>query len=335
MKPQELDLPVLPNIDATGRPYDDQAGSTRMAVLDKTSAEVHLCDLNDLVKYLEPGDLVVVNSSRVARSQFSGKIHSADAVVNLRGFIDGCTWAATVESQIAVKPGDRIRVEDVDIEVVRAAPADKSPLWVIRFHCEESEMDRLLEATHPDIGAERARPSSCSRSVALPTASALLCTDLLAELRQQGVHMAEIILHAGLPTFEKCVIDEETVDLHRVPGERYSISVEAAEEINRAVAAGRRVVAVGTTVLRAVETAALGGMPLTPCSAWTTLAIYPGFHFRVCNSLMTGFHPSRSSHLALAVAFTGRDLLFRGYTEAVQAGYRFAPDREITLTLGW
>ncbi|WP_162467190.1 S-adenosylmethionine:tRNA ribosyltransferase-isomerase [Streptomyces cavernae] len=335
MKPDELDFPMPPEIDCGGPAYEENFGVPRMATFEKASGEVRLGHVDDLLKHLDPGDLVVLNNSRVARTGFHGTIRSAEAVIELRGFIDGCDWAATVDSRVTVEPGDRIAADAVDFEIVRAAPGGTGPLWIIRFLCEESLMDAFLEAGHTngDTRTEQGQAASRLRSVALPTASSILSRALLDELGKHGIRTAEVTLHAGLPSFEKNIIDEERIDLHRVPGERYSISAEAAEKINGALASGRRIVAVGTTVLRAVESAALSGLPLTARSEWTELAIYPGFTFRVCNGLMTGFHPSRSSHLALSAAFTGRDLLFRGYDEAVRSGYRFSPGHEITLTL--
>jgi S-adenosylmethionine:tRNA ribosyltransferase-isomerase len=334
MKPDDLDLPMPARFDGAEPIHGEDECDARMAVFEKATGHVHLGELPELVKFLEPGDLLVFNNSRVARSRFFGKIRSAHVLVQLRGFIDGSEWAATVDAVCQVRPGNRIVADGLEIDVLRSAPSGgTSPLWIIRFRCDESAMDRFLDCT-PAIGTAPSQKTSPSRSVSLPTAGSVFSPTLLDDLRDNGTNVAAVTLHTGLPGFEKSIIDEESVDEHRVPGERYSISAEAACQINEAVAAGRRVVAVGTTVLRAIETAALRGLPLAPRSEWTELGIYPGFASRVCDSLMTGFHPARSSHLALAMAFTGRDLLYRGYAAAVQAGYRFSYRNEITLTLG-
>jgi S-adenosylmethionine:tRNA ribosyltransferase-isomerase len=159
--------------------------------------------------------------------------------------------------------------------------------------------------------------------VAAPTAGLHFTEEIFERLRQRGIEMAEITLHVGLGTFQP--VHGELVEDHKLHRERYCISPQAAEQINAALAAGRRVVAVGTTTVRTLEYAAwlAGGRRVHAGSGEADVFIYPGYQFRVVGALLTNFHLPKSTLLMLVCAFAGREKMLAAYQHAVEQRYRF------------
>jgi S-adenosylmethionine:tRNA ribosyltransferase-isomerase len=158
-------------------------------------------------------------------------------------------------------------------------------------------------------------------SVAAPTAGLHFTPEILGRIRERGIEIAEITLHVGLGTFQP--VRAERVEDHKMHSEWFSISKDSAERINRALDAGRRVVAVGTTTVRTLEFAARETGRLRPGSGEADLFIYPGFRFRVVDALLTNFHLPKSTLLMLVSAFAGRELVLKAYEHAVRERYRF------------
>jgi len=181
--------------------------------------------------------------------------------------------------------------------------------------------------TREDDSEDRARYqtvyASAQGSVAAPTAGLHFTPEILARLHERGIETAEITLHVGLGTFQPVRV--ERVEDHKLHGEKYAISVEAAEKINVALAAGRRVVAVGTTTVRTLEYAALlsGAKRVKAGSGEANLFIYPGFRFRVVGAMLTNFHLPESTLLMLVCAFGGQENVLKAYRRAVEQEYRF------------
>ena len=245
-------------------------GESRLLVLDRTGPERH-ARVRDLPRLLRPGDLLVLNDTRVIPARLYGK--SAG---------DG-----KMEILLIEKVGER-------------------------------EWDALVKP------GRRARPGA----VAAPTAGLHFTEELLREIEAAGTEIARVTLHVGIGTFKP--VSAERIEEHRMERERYEIGEETAEAIRRARAAGRRIVAVGTTVVRTLEGAALaGGGEVRAGSGATDLFIYPdspdspGFQFQVVDVLLTNFHLPRSTLLMLVSAFAGRERVLSAYEEAVREGYRF------------
>ncbi len=297
----------------------------------------------DLVEYLEPGDLLVMNESRVIPARLHArKIPSGGRVeILLLTRHDAQTWEALVGGRRA-RAGARLRLETppgvpaihpLEAEILSETPAGAR---IIRF---SAPVDELLDALgevplppyiHTPLADRERYQTVYARtrgSVAAPTAGLHFTPELFERLRKQGVELALVTLHIGLDTFRP--VQEEMVEEHAIHREWCRLDEAAAAAITQARARGGRVVAVGTTSVRVLETAAqqaqeqAASEPVLPFSGWTNLFIYPGYRFRLVDALVTNFHLPRSTLLMLVSAFAGRELIRRAYKEAVRERYRF------------
>lgn len=300
------------------------------------SDHVHFRDLPD---YLQPGDLLVANESRVLPARLYGRKRTGGRVeVLLLRRLDECRWQALMG-------GERIRA---GLEVELGGPAGRAgqdrPLAALRAVVEEVRADgtRVLAFAEPPNGhlealgvmplppylhepladPERYQTvyARVAGSVAAPTAGLHFTPELIACLQGQGVRFAFVLLHIGLDTFRPVEVEE--VEHHPMHAEWCQVPAEVAEAVQETRAAGRRVVAVGTTAARALETAAQGDT-VGPWEGWTRLFIYPGYRFRAVDALVTNFHLPRSTLLMLVSAFAGRERILAAYAEAMACGYRF------------
>jgi S-adenosylmethionine:tRNA ribosyltransferase-isomerase len=240
-------------------------------------------------------------------------------------------WRALVRPGRRCRPGAHLRVGGVRLRVVASDP--DGTRVIAR---EQGTIPALLEAHGmpplPPYIARHAKPApedweryqtvyaSAPGSVAAPTAGLHFTPALLEVLRGAGVEVHAVTLHVGLATFRPVTAD--TVEAHRIPPERASVPAATADAVVRARAEGRRVVAVGTTTVRTLESAAAGGS-VRPLDGAASLTILPGHRFAVVDALLTNFHLPRSSLLLLVAAFAGRESVLRAYRHAVTAGYRF------------
>lgn len=309
-----------------------------------TLAHRHFREIGD---YLGEGDLLVLNETRVIPARLVGrKIPSGGKVeLLLLNRRDVTTWEALVGGK-KVRPGTRLVFEEngkrgtenllrVEAEVVAETETGGR---LVRFARPlEPDLERLgMVPLPPYIHEPLADPeryqtvyARVKGSAAAPTAGLHFTPDLLLELREKGVRFAFLTLHIGLDTFRP--VTEDEVEAHHIHTEICHLPAETAREVNQAHLEGRRVIAVGTTVVRALETAARlceerESCPLSRVVAFegpTDLFIYPGYCFRVVDAMITNFHLPRSTLLMLVSAFAGRDLVLRAYQEAVQARYRF------------
>jgi len=333
--------------------------ASRMMVLDRRTGTIEHRHFRDILDYLQPGDVLVCNESRVIPARLYGrKVPSGGRVELLLIARRGENlWEALVRGRkirvgTMVEIGDRGRgIRDkefapvpysllpITAEVVGQAEAGSR---LIRF-------DRPIEWLLDDLGVTPLPPyiheplSDAERyqtiyarvrgSVAAPTAGLHFTPGLIEEMQQKGVGFAFVILHIGLDTFRP--IKEEEVEDHHIHTEYCEITPEVTRQLNRARAEGRRIVAVGTTSVRVLETAAqtgkqqadapvsLSARSLAPYSGWTDLFIYPGCQFRAVDVLLTNFHLPRSTLLLLVAAFAGKDAMDRAYQEAIRKEYRF------------
>jgi S-adenosylmethionine:tRNA ribosyltransferase-isomerase len=325
------DYPLPPALVAQ-EPLAERDAS-RLLVLDRDTGAVDHRRFADLPRLLRPGDLLVTNRSRVLPARLLGRREGGGAaeILLVRRLPDG-TWAAMVRpgrrlragAVVDVAPGFRVRVEGA-----------AAPLRAVRLLLDGLDEEEALERHghvplppyihRPDRPADRDRYQTVfareSGSVAAPTAGLHFTPALLRRIQESGVERAEIVLHVGPGTFRPVEVDD--VRDHRVDPERYTIPDQAAAAIERARREGRRVVAVGTTTTRALESAVDAGGRVCPGDGETGLVIVPGFRFRVAGALVTNFHLPRSSLLLLVSAFAGRERVLAAYAEAVRERYRF------------
>ena len=324
--------------------------SSRLMVVDRRTGKIahrHFCELPD---FLQPGDLLVHNESRVIPARLfackptGGKVE----ILLLRQRADD-TWETLVKGKRA-RAGLRLTLLD---------GLDGQPIGAEAKVVEEGERGaRVLAFDRPALSlaervgvtplppyihtplqnAERYQTiyARVPGSAASATAGLHFTPELLLRLREMEVRSAFVTLHIGLDTFRP--VSEEQVEAHHMHTEHCSLSPEVAKQVNQAKLAGQRVIAVGTTSVRTLETAALAtpGCPWRSVAAFegdTDLFICPGFRFRVVDTLITNFHLPRSTLLMLVAAFTGKELLDRAYAEAIEQRYRFYSFGDAMLVL--
>jgi S-adenosylmethionine:tRNA ribosyltransferase-isomerase len=314
--------------------------ASRLLVLDRATGGLRHHGFRDLPDLLDPGDLLVVNRSRVFPARLLGRRAgggAAEVLLVRAHHDDGELWDALVRPGRRLRPGDVVEVaEDLSIRIeARQGPGDESgPMRTVRLLLRSGDVAVTLERhghvplppyiRRPDAAADRERYQTVyareAGSIAAPTAGLHFTPALLEALRKRGIEQAEIVLHVGPGTFRP--VEVENVADHRVDPEAFLIPPETTEAVARTKARGGRVVAVGTTATRALETAA-DSSASGPGAKETALVIVPGHRFRVVDGLVTNFHLPRSSLLLLVSAFAGRERILAAYAEAVRERYRF------------
>jgi len=307
-------------------------GESRLLVLDREGPDRH-AHVRDLPRLLRPGDLLVLNDTRVIPARLFGRRPGWTGRMELLLVerLSEREWDALVKPGRRAKPGTVIQVdEDLTAEVILKREDGRH---LLRFsEPVEPHLERLGHVPlppyirRPDTEEDRERYQTVyARSpgaVAAPTAGLHFTEGLLAEIGVAGIEIARVTLHVGIGTFKP--VKAERVEDHRMESERYEIGEEAAAAIRQTRERGGRIVAVGTTVVRTLESAAIaGGGEVLAGAGSTGIFITPGFQFQVVNVLLTNFHLPRSTLLMLVSAFAGRERILAAYDEAIREGYRF------------
>ena len=314
--------------------------SARLLVLDRGSGAVSHRTVADLPELLEPGDVLVVNDTRVFPARLLGhRVPSGGAVeCLLLTRLDAERWDALMHPGQKLRVGATVAFEGQGRRLCGEVLARRFHgrrtirLWVEDGSSVEAAIDALGHVPlppyikRPDAAADRERYqtvyASVRGSVAAPTAGLHLTRALLARLQARGVQVARVTLHVGYGTFQPVRVTR--VEEHRVEPEPYNVPAASAAAVNRALDEGRRVVAVGTTTARTLETAFRAGAGRLPAGGGVSdLCLYPGVAFHVVGALLTNFHLPRSSLLLLVSAFAGREPVLAAYDEALRHGYRF------------
>lgn len=285
----------------------------------------------DLLDDVEAGDLLVFNDTRVIPARLIGAKPTGGKVeVFLLTRLDADRW------EVLVKPGKKARIgqEIIFGDELRCTVEDNTDFGgrIVRFDYEgvfEEVLDRLGETPLPPYIKEKLADKERYQTVyarengsaAAPTAGLHFTKEMLAKLEAKGVDLAFVTLHVGLGTFRP--VNVENILEHVMHKEYYSVSAETAEAIRRTREAGGRVIAVGTTAVRTLESAADEDGTITPKTGWTQIFIYPGYRFKVVDALVTNFHLPKSTLLMLVSALSSRQLMLKAYKVAVDAKYRF------------
>lgn len=306
---------------------------SRLMVIRRDGGQLEHRSFRDITEYLRPGDLLVVNETKVLPVRLYGRKTTGGRVevLLLHPVTDG-RWEALVRPGKRLPEGTRIEfgAELSGVIVARTETGGR----VIEFAYEGRFEDILEMIGHvplPPYIKRELPPEERERyqtvyarlpgSAAAPTAGLHFTPELLDRLRAEGVSVAPVLLHIGLDTFRPVKV--ETVSAHKMHSEWYSVSEATARRIKETKEAGGRVIAVGTTVTRCLEASALVGGTVRAGSGSTDLFIYPGYRFRVIDALITNFHLPRSTLLMLVSAFVGRERLLDAYRTAVRERYRF------------
>ncbi len=326
-------------------PLEDRSAS-RLLVLDRETGKWEHSVFKQITNYLKPGDCLVLNNTRVIPARLFGVREETGAAIEilLLKRLDADTWETLVRPGKKARPGTRI-VFGEGLLVGEVLDVLEEGNRQIRFSYDgifEEILDALGQMPLPpyithelkDQNRYQTVYAKVDGSAAAPTAGLHFTPELLAEVREKGVDIAEITLHVGLGTFRP--VKEEEIADHHMHAEYYEIDADAAEKINRAHAGGGRVVCVGTTSCRTIEAAAQrvldaqdpaesadSDWEILPASGWTDIFIYPGYEFKLTDALITNFHLPESTLLMLVSAFAGREHILAAYEEAVREEYRF------------
>lgn len=310
--------------------------ASRMLVLDRRTGTWSDSGFHEFPKHLRENDVVVVNNSRVIPARLSGHRHETGGAVEifLVRELEPLIWEAMVRPSGRLKEGAKVVFGDGKL-VAELLDQPGHELRRVRFHCDGAFEQVLAELGSTPLPPYIKRPAGDSPAdreryqtvysknpgaIAAPTAGLHFTDAVLEEVRARA-SVAEVTLHVGYGTFEPVRVDE--VEQHSVSSEHFAISEATAETINRTRANGGRVIVVGTTTMRALESSAGEDGRLVAGSGEASLTIKPGYRFRVADALLTNFHLPRSSLLVLVSAFAGRELVLRAYAHAVAQRYRF------------
>ncbi len=313
-------------------PLEDRS-SSRLMVLDRETGAVEHHIFRDIMDYLNPGDCLVLNNTKVIPARLYGVKEGtlANIEILLLKRKENDIWETLVKPGKKCRPGTTIVFGDglLTGEILEVMEDGNR---LIQFHYEgifEEILDRFGQMplppyiTHKLLDKNRYQTVYAKHdgSAAAPTAGLHFTPELLAALRKKGVEIAEVTLHVGLGTFRP--VKERDILKHHMHAEYYSIGQQAADVINRTKKAGRRVVAVGTTSTRTLESAADDEGFLSQSSGWTDIFIYPGYRFKVIDALITNFHLPESTLVMLVSALAGREHVLAAYETAVRERYRF------------
>ncbi|MEY8410777.1 tRNA preQ1(34) S-adenosylmethionine ribosyltransferase-isomerase QueA [Lachnospiraceae bacterium 62-26] len=307
--------------------------SSRLLVLDKESGVISHHVFREITDYLSEGDCLVINDTKVLPARLIGSKEGTNAKIEilLLKRRENNIWETLVKPGKKAKPGTRI-IFGGGILTGEVVDVVEEGNRLIQFTYEgifEEILDQLGQMPLPpyithqleDKNRYQTVYAAHTGSAAAPTAGLHFTPQLLEKIEAQGVEIAKVTLHVGLGTFRPVKVDEITD--HHMHSEFYQINEEAAEKINRARENGKRVICVGTTSCRTVESAAGEDGRLRACSGWTEIFIYPGYQFKVLDCLITNFHLPESTLIMLVSALAGREQVLGAYEEAVRERYRF------------
>ena len=313
-------------------PLEDRS-SSRLLVLDKETGKVEHHVFWEIIDYLQEGDCLVINDTKVIPARLIGSKIGTDAKIEvlLLKRKENDVWETLVKPGKKAKVGTRISFGD-GLLVGEVVDIVEEGNRLIHFEYEgifEEIIDQLGQMPLPpyithqleDKNRYQTVYAKHSGSAAAPTAGLHFTPELLKEIEEKGVQIARVTLHVGLGTFRPVKVDN--ILEHHMHSEFYQIDEEAAEKINRAKESGHRVICVGTTSCRTIESAADKNGKLHATNGWTEIFIYPGYEFKVLDCLITNFHLPESTLVMLVSALAGREQVLSAYEEAVKEKYRF------------
>lgn len=313
-------------------PLEDRS-SSRLMVLHKDTGRIEHKIFRDIIDYLNPGDCLVINDTKVIPARLMGIKEDTGAAIEvllLKRNADD-VWECLVKPGKKARTGARI-IFGEGLLVGEIVDVIEDGNRMIKFHYEgifEEILDKLGQMPLPPYITHKLQDKNRYQTVyaknegsaAAPTAGLHFTKELLEKIKEKGVNVVSITLHVGLGTFRPVKVDK--IEEHHMHTETFNISKEAADTINRARAAGGRVIAVGTTSCRTLESAAADDGTIPARSGDTDIFIYPGYKFKAIDCLITNFHLPESTLIMLVSALAGRDNIMNAYETAVKERYRF------------
>ena len=313
-------------------PLEDRSAS-RLLHLSLTDGSIEHRHFRDITEYLRTGDCLVINDTKVIPARLYGHREETGGSVEIlllkRETAD--IWECLVKPGKKARTGSRIVFGDGSLsgEIIEVKDDGNR---LIRFEYEgifEEILDRLGEMPLPPYITHKLKDKTryqtvyarAEGSAAAPTAGLHFTKELLEQVQSMGVSIAHVTLHVGLGTFRPVKVED--IETHQMHSEYYIVEEDQAEIINKARQNGGRIIAVGTTSCRTLESASSEEGILIPKSGWTDIFIYPGYHFKMIDGLITNFHLPESTLMMLVSAFAGKENIFRAYEEAIRLRYRF------------
>lgn len=322
----------LPQEQIAQDPLEDRS-SSRLLVLDKETGEYSHHVFREITEFLKPGDCLVLNNTKVIPARLFGEKEGTQAKIEilLLKRKENDVWETLVKPGKKAKIGTKI-IFGGGLLVGEVVDIVEEGNRLIKFTYEgifEEILDQLGQMPLPPYITHQLKDKNRYQTVyakydgsaAAPTAGLHFTPELLQQVKDMGVDIAEVTLHVGLGTFRPVKVDN-ILD-HHMHSEFYMVTQEAADKINNAKKNGHRVICVGTTSCRTIESAADENGMLRESSGWTEIFIYPGYQFKVLDCLITNFHLPESTLLMLVSALAGREHVLAAYEEAVKEGYRF------------
>ena len=313
-------------------PLEDRSAS-RLLVLDKESGEITHRHFRDITEYLKPGDCLVINDTKVIPARLFGIKEGTGAKIEvlLLKRRENDIWETLVKPGKKARPGTRLEFGDGLLKAEVIGVEDEGNR-LIQFHYDgifEEILDQLGQMPLPPYITHQLKDKNRYQTVyakhdgsaAAPTAGLHFTKELLAQIEDMGVTIAHVTLHVGVGTFRPVKV-ENVLD-HHMHSEFYVVEEEEAEKINKAKAAGGRVICVGTTSGRTLESATGEDGILKAGSGWTDIFIYPGYQFKILDALITNFHLPESTLVMLVSALAGREHVLNAYQKAIEEKYRF------------
>ena len=310
----------------------EKRDESRLMVLDRKEQTIEHKHFKDVIDYLEPGDVLVRNNTKVIPARLYGKKETGAKVeFLLLNNMEKDIW------ECIVRPGNKLHVEAKVIfgdGILKAEVLDTMPGGTrkVKFHYEgifNEILDKIGLMPLPPYIHESLKEKDRYQTVyakyegsaAAPTAGLHFTPELLKKIEEKGIDIANVTLHVGIGTFRP--VKEDTVEAHQMHSEHFYIKEEDCEKINKAKKSGHRVIAVGTTSCRVLETIADDNGYVKPTEGDTQIFIYPGYKFRCLDALITNFHLPQSTLVMLVSALAGKDYIMKAYKEAVEQKYRF------------
>lgn len=314
---------------------------SRLLVLNRENGNILDSSFSRLGEFLLPGDCLVLNDTKVLQARFFARRSTG---AKLEGLLlsesPDKIWEVFLKGLRKVKPGEKIILIDrekadfLEAELIEKSDEGKCRFKILSLESTEAILEKIgfpplppyirrddnLELALADKRRYQTVYAEKSGAVAAPTAGLHFTCELIKELRKKGIKFAKVTLHVGAGTFKP--VTAENIEDHKIHEEHFSIDSENASVINKAKKSGGRIIPVGTTSMRVLETAASNSR-IVPAKGSTKLFITPGYKFKICDALITNFHLPKSSLLALVAAFAGLDKIRTAYNHAVQKRYRF------------
>lgn len=331
MKTDDFDFELPPHLIAQ-TPLEKR-DSSRLLVLDSKTGEIEHKHFTDIIDYLDKGDVLVVNDTKVIPARLYGIKEETNAVIEILMLKEGKdnVWECLAKPAKRVKVGTIVTFGEGELKAECIEEREEGiRIFKLLFDGILYEiLDRLGEMPLPPYIHEKLEDqdryqtvyAKNSGSAAAPTAGLHFTQDLLEKIKEKGVKVVSITLHVGLGTFRP--VNVEDVTSHKMHSEFYCMSEETAEVLNTAKKEDHRIISVGTTTTRTLETIMQNREIFESCSGWTEIFIYPGFKFKAIDNLITNFHLPKSTLVMLVSALAGKENIMNAYKEAVKEEYRF------------